>query len=243
MPESPFGMKVPSVSRRAALHAVAPLLLSALPALQQRPAEAFENRLPPDELELKYKSPRTPGPKPMDIGPREGGKLKSCIDGKPHCFSSTPEVFEDDELYNADYGTTQGWLVEPFRYDAAVKSTAEALADVKQAVAAYPPGQRGIDGGGFRVVSESSGPDSAYLYVQFESLRKGYVDVSGHVQKQAARTYKHSRMPDGQPHACAGHAFRNAAPPPYSPIRPPDPHSHPPACHALPPHRRTSSSA
>lgn len=178
-------VSAPSLSRRAALHGVmAPLLLSALPALQRRPALAFDNRLPPDELELKYKTPRTPGPKPTDIGPRDGGKLKSCIDGKPHCFSSTPEVFEDEDLFNADYGTTQGWLVEPFRYDTASKSTAEALADVKHAVAAYPPGQRGIDGGGFRVVSETSGPDSAHMYVQFESLRKGYIDVSADGQNE-----------------------------------------------------------
>ena len=62
---------------------------------------AFENRLPVDELEAKYKSPRTPGPKPFDIGPQPGGLLKSCTDGKPHCFSSSPEVFEDNDLFNA----------------------------------------------------------------------------------------------------------------------------------------------
>ena len=123
-------------SRRAALHALAPLLLAAVPALQQ-PALAFDNRLPPDALELKYKSPRTAGPKPQDIGPREGGGLKSCVDGKPHCFSSTPEVFEDEDLYNADYGTTSGWLLEPFRYDASAKTAAQALDDIKVCVCVY----------------------------------------------------------------------------------------------------------
>ena len=44
------------------------------------------------------------------------------------------------------------------------------------AIAAYPPGQRGIDGGGFKIVSEKSDARSAYVYVLFESLRKGYVD-------------------------------------------------------------------
>ena len=61
-------------------------------------AHAFENRLPPDEIELKYKSPRNPGPKPTDLGPRNGNQLKPCTDGKPHCFSSSQERFEDDDL-------------------------------------------------------------------------------------------------------------------------------------------------
>jgi hypothetical protein len=88
--------------------------------------------------QLKYKTPRTPGPRPNDIGPRNGNALKPCTDGKPHCFSSTPETF--DELFNADEGTTDEWYVEPFKYN---KPLAEAMADVQAAVAAYPPGQRG----------------------------------------------------------------------------------------------------
>ena len=89
---------------------------------------------------LKYPSPKTPGPKPGDIGPRDGGALKPCIDGKPHCFSSSAENF-DDEFNNGEL--PEDWLVDPFRFD---KSAAEAMADLKDAVAAYPPGQRGIDG-------------------------------------------------------------------------------------------------
>merc|ERR1712108_18921 len=38
----------------------------------------------------------------------------------------------------------------------------------------YPPGQRGIDGGGFEVQRFDSG--AGYLYAQFESLKKGYID-------------------------------------------------------------------
>ena len=40
----------------------------------------------------------------------------------------------------------------------------------------YEPGQRGVDGGGFKVVDARSDATTAYLYVQFESLRKGYID-------------------------------------------------------------------
>lgn len=136
-------------------------------------ASAFDNALPKTEEMLKYKVPKTPGPKPLDLGPRDGNALKACVDGKPHCFSSSAEVFEDNDLFNADYGTTEGWLVEPFKFD---KPFAEAVADVKAAIAAYPPGQRGVDGGGFKVISEQASADSAYFYVQFESLRKGYID-------------------------------------------------------------------
>jgi len=158
------------VNRRTALEAVlAPAL-----AFAAAPAIAFENRLPPDEVELKYKTPRSPGPKPTDIGPRDTGGLKSCIDGKPHCFSSTPETFEDNDLFNADYGGASAeWLVQPFKYDLPL---AEALVDVKTAISEYPPGQAGVDGGGFKVVAESAKADRAYLYVQFESRRRGYID-------------------------------------------------------------------
>jgi len=153
-------------SRREAVTSI--VLAAALP----RHAIAFDNRLPKDDLELKYQTPRTPGPKPNDIGPRAGGGLKPCVDGKPHCFSTSPETFEDDDLLNADNGRPE-WLVSPFTYD---KPLEQALSDVKAAIAEYPPGQGGIDGGGFKLVDERSANGSAYLYVQFESRRKGYID-------------------------------------------------------------------
>lgn len=161
-------------SRRTALRraVLAPLLIAAvLPAAL--PAAAFENRLPPDQMELKFKTPRTAGPKPIGIGPQSAGGLKPCTDGKPHCFSTSPEQFEDNDLFNADYGQTAEWLVPPFKFS---KPLAAALADVKAAIAAYPPGQSGIDGGGFKVTSESSSAEQAYVYVQFESRRKGFID-------------------------------------------------------------------
>ena len=59
------------------------------------------------------------------------------------------------------------------------KSVLAALDDVKQAVDAYPPGQGGIDGGGFKIVTlrlPESANDVGYIYVQFESLVQGYID-------------------------------------------------------------------
>ena len=47
---------------------------------------------------------------------------------------------------------------------------------MRAAIQSYPPGQRGIDGGGFKVVTAELKGGSAYVYVMFESLRRGYVD-------------------------------------------------------------------
>ena len=157
-----------AVSRRAALGR---LFLVAPAVLYGQSAAAFDNRLPPDELELKYKTPRTPGPKPTDIGPRPGGLLKPCNDGKPHCFSSTPDPADADLDPYESAGATEGWLVSPFKYD---KPLADAVTDVKSAIAAYPPGQAGIDGGGFKVaVEQAKGEEAYYIYVLFESRRRG----------------------------------------------------------------------
>lgn len=156
------------MARRAALLSAIPLPLAA--AMQ--PVEAFENRLTPTSPQpIKYK-PSTPGPAPKDIGIQSPGTnaLKPCNDGKPHCLSSSPEVF--DNFSDADYGIP-GWQVDPFKYD---KSLAEALTDVKDAVAAYKPGQRGIDGRGFKLVSAETRGDVAYVYAQFQAMRKGYID-------------------------------------------------------------------
>ena len=159
-----------SGSRRALLQNLAPALAGLAGVL---PASAFENRLPVDEVELKYKTPRTKGPKPTDLGPRAGGLLKPCTDGKPHCFSTSPVTFDDSDLYEADSGPAEEWLVSPFIFQ---KPLAEAVADLRAAIAAYPPGQSGIDGGGFSTVSDKVSETGAYIYVQFESRRKGYID-------------------------------------------------------------------
>ena len=53
-------------------------------------------------------------------------------------------------------------------------SRADAWRAVVAAVEAYPPGQGGIDGGGFKIVEADAA--KGYLYAQFESLKNGYVD-------------------------------------------------------------------
>ena len=46
------------------------------------------------------------------------------------------------------------------------------MGELLETVKAYPPFQARIDGGGFKIITA----DANYLYVQFESLRKGFID-------------------------------------------------------------------
>ena len=101
--------------------------------------------------------------------------LKPCLDGRPHCFSSSPAL-ELGGGTNAKLGND--WVLKPWSYKGITVLT--ALDDVKKAVEAYPPGQNGIDGGGFEIknyrIPDRSEGDVAYLYVQFESEVRGYID-------------------------------------------------------------------
>jgi len=50
----------------------------------------------------------------------------------------------------------------------------QAFETLRQVIQAYPPGQSGVDGGGFQV--QTFDPSKGYLYVQFEALKNGYID-------------------------------------------------------------------
>ena len=152
-------------SRRAIAAALSPLLLPAT-----LPVRAFPNALP--EAAESYKI-QSPGPRPSDIGLKPNGQLRPCLDGKPHCFSSSTVVGE----YQANTNKIgRGWIVQPFSYTGI--SVAGAMLDIKQALEAYPPGQAGIDAGGFAIISEkfpSAADDVGYVYAQFEQAA-GYID-------------------------------------------------------------------
>ena len=169
-----------AVSRRLACALLAPLV--SVPLARPSPAHAFKNALPlPPGLEAPLK--KTPGPTPTGLGYRAAAAsgpgavpsdLKPCLDGRPHCFSSSKAVTAagDSTKLGSD------WLVQPWSYKG--KSQLQALDDIKSAVDAYQVGQNGIDGGGFKVVTfrlpEQAEQDVGYLYVQFESLVMGYID-------------------------------------------------------------------
>jgi uncharacterized protein (DUF1499 family) len=137
--------------------------LAALPS----PARAFDNK-----ISNQYDDrPKRRGPKPADLGVRVrqslGGDeddylgLKGCGPA-PNCFSST--LVDDDDhdipawVWPAAYGDDQ----------------ARAFADLADVLRAYPPGQSGVDGGGFQIQAVDA--EAGYAYVQYEALRNGYID-------------------------------------------------------------------
>lgn len=147
--------------------------------LAPQPSLAFSNSLPESQTVAK----KTPGPAPNSIGYRSAPgsppgsvpvDLKPCLDGRPHCFSSSrAATLAGDQTKLGD-----DWLVPSWAFTG--KTQLQAFDDIKEAVNRYPPGQGGIDGGGWKIerlrLPETPTGDVGYLYVQFESLLAGYID-------------------------------------------------------------------
>ena len=89
--------------------------------------------------------------------------LRKC-EGKPNCFSTTGDTLLEDRIQ-----TGVDTLIKPWKPPAGDGAPFKTLV---KAVKGYVPGQGRIDGGGFKVVKETDN----YLYVIFESLKKGYMD-------------------------------------------------------------------
>ncbi|KAJ8604500.1 hypothetical protein CTAYLR_000895 [Chrysophaeum taylorii] len=123
------------------------------------PAVAFENAIP-DAAQYADR-PKRRGPAPTDLGLRvrdgDEPELKVC-GGAPNCFSTTPDEVAPEHVIA--------------RWKAPETSGGEAWGMVRDAIRGYEPGQSGIDGGGFKIIAD----DGRYCYVQFESLKNGYVD-------------------------------------------------------------------
>ena len=114
-----------------------------------RPASAFDNGVP--DMELYRNKTKNPGTQPA-LGLRDNGKLASCDEGL-NCFSTS-----GDEAY----------LLKLWKPRAGSNAMGELLETIKS----YPPGQAKVDKGGFSIISASTD----YLYVQFESMKHGFID-------------------------------------------------------------------
>ena len=134
---------------------------------------AFENAVP-----NSYKIPKSKGPAPRDLGLNRLGKLRECLKPSPNCFSTTKfnrgvddSYEEGDEQVDVDM-----WGVEHTIPLWEFKGTDpnEGFSKLRRAIEEYEPGHDGIDGGGFSIVQFD--PVNRYLYVQFESLKRGYID-------------------------------------------------------------------
>ncbi|KAG8465217.1 hypothetical protein KFE25_012580 [Diacronema lutheri] len=154
-------------SALATLVGVAPFALDVLAS--PRAARAFENGVA--EMDKYKDKPKQRGPKPNDIGLKtrvinaDGdeavGAVKIC-GGAPNCFTTTGDM--------AMPGDSEHLI--PFWRPPKGASAEAAMRDVVDVLKAYTPGQSGIDGGGFKIVTA----DAGYVYAQFESLRQGYID-------------------------------------------------------------------
>eukprot|EP00804_Cyclotella_cryptica_P030750 CCRYP_009162-RA/>CCRYP_009162-RA protein AED:0.25 eAED:0.23 QI:0/0/0/1/1/1/2/0/183 len=98
-----------------------------------------------------------------DMAGEEYFGLKPC-GAAPNCFCSTDPLIDDPD-HN----------IPPWKWPTDTLSSQEAaFQQLYDVVKAYPPGQSNIDGGGFDIVTFD--PKAGYIYVQFESLKNGYVD-------------------------------------------------------------------
>lgn len=138
-------------------------LLSVLAAASQ-PSVAFDNGAPEmarykDEKKYAGYSPANKKP----LGLQDDGKLATCPDA-PNCFSTSGPGKSLLEVWSPQAG-------------------GDAMGELLAAVRAYPPGQDGaclapggpsscVDGGGFQTVRSTP----SYLYVQFESIKNGFID-------------------------------------------------------------------
>lgn len=130
------------------------LLFVVSPQQQPPPAFAFDNGIP--EMKNYKNIPKHPGKTPTDVGiDNTDGRLAIC-DGAPNCFSTTGD---------------DSHLLQPWNPKGGISKT-QAMDQLVNAIKAYPPGQARIDRGGFKIVT--SKPD--YLYVQFESMKHGFID-------------------------------------------------------------------
>lgn len=130
-------------------------------------AMAFDNR-----ISNKYDDrPKQRGAKPQALGVSKrqtmAGEeylgLKPC-GAAPNCFCSTDPI-EDSPDTN----------IPPFKWSSnKLSSREDAFQQLHEVVKAYEPGQSNIDGGGFDIVTFD--PKGGYLYVQFQSLKNGYID-------------------------------------------------------------------
>ena len=109
--------------------------------------------------------------------------MRPCQDGKPHCFSSNSFVGEN-EVDTSKIG--RDWIVQPWTYSG--MSVLGALKDLEKAVDSYPPGQNGIDEGGFKVVKVRI-PDEPDLPADG---KYGPVQVEAHATKVLRLTPKKS---------------------------------------------------
>ena len=151
-------------SRRSHLETIM-TSIGALSLFPVSPSNAFDNK-----ISNQYDDrPKRHGPQPKDLGVAlrkdDAGDdypgLKPCGPA-PNCFCSTDQSEIDPDHYVPAWKWPKGM------------TQVEAFQQLENVVKQYPPGQGNIDGGGFKVVTSDA--QKGYMYIQFESLKAGYID-------------------------------------------------------------------
>lgn len=143
----PRSDSIPSPFVTRRLAAAAGLLSSFVAGL--RPAAAFDNGVP--EMAVFANFTKHPGTRPS-LGLQRDGKLARC-EYSPNCYSTSGDDFARLPLWKPKAGS-------------------DAMGELLETIRAYPPGQNKVDKGGFSIITASAD----YLYVQFESLKMGFID-------------------------------------------------------------------
>mmetsp|Transcript_93649 Transcript_93649/g.264316 ORF Transcript_93649/g.264316 Transcript_93649/m.264316 type:complete len:304 (-) Transcript_93649:191-1102(-) len=147
--------------RRGALTAA---LGAALAISVEPPAEAFDNAIKIIRRDANDRKKKGPQPTEIGLEPRKFLEnalgMKECTDKTPNCFSTTGVEGLDAGFH----------LVSPWQFSG--KLPKAALEEVRDVILTYPPGQQGIDGGGFSFIAE----EQNCIYFQFESLKRGHLD-------------------------------------------------------------------
>ena len=158
-----FNHRPTNISRRDMISSSSTLLGLGLLLGSPRDSYAFANK-----VSNKYDDrPKRRGPQPKDLGlsmrkNMDGDTylgLKQC-GAAPNCFCST-------DLDDPDH------LIPAWTWPDGISKN-EAFTQLEDAIRNYEPGQKGIDGGGFNVVTIDV--EKGYIYTQFESLKNGYID-------------------------------------------------------------------
>jgi uncharacterized protein (DUF1499 family) len=95
--------------------------------------------------------------------------LKPCGPA-PNCFVSSTSLQEGE---NEDRGLDYDHSIPPWKWPVSMDKR-QAFDNLVSTLKMYPPGQSSIDGGGFKFITND--PAAGIVYMQFESLKNGYID-------------------------------------------------------------------
>ena len=157
--------KIHHAGRREILGVSVASVFGLVTATTPWPTLAFDNK-----ISTKYDDrPKRRGSKPEDLGVLSRKDivgeqylgLKHC-GAAPNCFCSTDSLEDDPDHSIPAWIWPQGSDKEA------------AFAQLNEVITGYEPGQANVDGGGFKIVTND--PKKGYMYIQFESLKNGYID-------------------------------------------------------------------